>query len=204
MSPLCRAVQTGLLSLQDHPRLWHNGATILRWARELKMSATWMDCVGSELGSGIKHRSIEKLKGRSLEDPAVEKFRHICFDDHSVRSTWWTMAYDSNRGRDRVNHLMNFLKYSKSPVMILVGHSALFRGMFEAYTEDRSVCTGKRAHLLKSLEMKKICNGGLLATVLNFKSVSQYQVVQDAYLMMGSELCEKKNKNKEKEREDGA
>lgn len=193
-------VQTGLLSLQDHPRLWHHGAHLLRWAREIKMSATWVDCVGAELGSGIKRRSLEKLRGR-LEEPAIEKFRHICFDDHSVRSTWWTIAFDSKKGSERVNHMMNFLRYSKSRVIVLVGHSAMFRGMFSLYNEDISVCTARRGHLLENLETKKVSNGGLLATVMHFKPVAQYEVIEDAYLMLGSELCVKKKKKEKKNSE---
>jgi len=199
MSPLCRAVQTGLLCLQDHPRLWSHGAHLLRWAREIKMSTTWLDCVGAELGSGIKRRSLEKLRGR-LEAPAIEKLRHICFDDHSVRSTWWTLAFDSNKGAQRVDHIMNFLKYSKSRVITLVGHSALFRKIFASYSDDISVCTARRGHLLESLETKKICNGGLLATVMHFKPVAQYQVIEDAYLMLGSDLCSKKGSSKKKKK----
>ena len=165
------------------------------------MSATWVDCVGAELGSGIKRRSLEKFQGK-LEDPAIEKFRHIMFDDHSVRSTWWTLAFDSNKGEQRVNHIMNFLRYSKSRVTILVGHSALFRAMFAHYNEDIAVCTGRRGHLLENLETKKVSNGGLLATVMNFKPVSSYEVVEDAYLMLGSELSIKKKNVKKKTDDD--
>lgn len=192
-SPLARAVQTGLLALQDHPRLWSHGATLCPWAREIKMSATWRDCIGAGTGPAIKKRATQMLRGK-ISEPGVERLKHIPLHDQSVRSQWWVVGSDEHKGRDRTDYLMNRIRYCEDRVMIVVAHSALFRETFKHYVSEAAMNgpTNRRRDLLKSLQTRKLKNGALLATVMHFKRGKPRQVIDDAFLLADSGLCPEK------------
>jgi len=142
-SPLTRALQTCLLSLQGHPTFSEKGIKLCRDLREVK-SLGGFDAKGKYYGTKIMHRTEQKLKKKVKEMTAgadaadikqhIHMIENICrkttIDYNDANSQWWVLKETKADVERRVEDFVSFLRYSPESTFICVGHSMFLKALF--------------------------------------------------------------------------
>jgi broad specificity phosphatase PhoE len=129
VSPLCRAFQTAVVSLDGHPTVKQQGVTLLRTIREIKKSSAGNDCRANKCGHDVSKRVQSELgKIVGLEE-AEAMMPEVDLND--TRSKWWTEKRKDGES-DRHTRVMDFLSYVEflsQHSAIVVGHSNFFHDL---------------------------------------------------------------------------
>lgn len=207
-SPLTRATQTALFALQGHPMFNSNSNTKLRLMstiREIR-NVGGLDTIGDAEGEQIMRRVEEEMlaeltKGQvttieEADSKLVEsKDDALCaiitdikrvinqtpVDIGDAYDKWWTSSFDSKANvEERVQDMLNFVRYSDAVTPIFVGHSLFFKFLYS------NRIASKFPHKLYAAVMKKhrLNNGALMYIEVDFEPSSP--VVVDACLLAGS------------------
>ena len=121
-SPLTRAIETALLTCQDHPKLTSDGLTLLRNLREVKNFGS-VDTVGIYQGDDIaNHVKATLMKDMKSVEEAEKALVKIIPND--AIGPWWTDLEATERKEDvknrsecRFNHGIVFIS-KKAPFRI--------------------------------------------------------------------------------------
>jgi len=141
-SPLTRAVQTAMLSLEGHPRLCSGPIRLLGSIREVK-GYFGLDNIGTAVGGGIETRALQELHAlqqtRDLEATTDFDEPSCSVDSLDVHSPWWTRSWDSSGSLDdRMYEFMEEVRDHPAQSMIVVGHSLWFREFVKRFQGHRT------------------------------------------------------------------
>jgi broad specificity phosphatase PhoE len=137
-SPLTRAIETALLTCEDHPALKTNGLTLLRNLREKKNIGSF-DTVGQVSGNDIAPH-VSKCLNDEFPDEKTKKLM-VPIDFNDAVDEWWTRLEIAEKGFDiraRWEQLFNYIRYATPDdnILILVGHSHFFRALCQQYMSE--------------------------------------------------------------------
>jgi broad specificity phosphatase PhoE len=172
VSPLTRAIQTALFTLEMHPALYGSGLHvgpglhIMSTLREFK-GVGGLDTVGRETGSGIKKRVVEELAD-IVGGHEAERVSAIEFDVLDAELHWWTDInhFEGKKEmNDRMCEFLDFAQFCEAKMPIFVGHSNFFRFFYSNYLSD--IIQHNRPRLCADLRRNRLSNAcGLAVTVL--------------------------------------
>jgi len=183
MSPLTRAVQTGLLGLEPVLKKIHR-CRMMTSARE-RRNLGGLDTEGSEVGEAIMNRAISEAqplldpKGHEILDKSLNG---LLVDISEVEVRWWDGFQESKNSVDtRMQDFMSQLQNCEADNIIVVGHSHYFRELFKQRLHPALSSTP----LGKDLAKLKLMNAGVAAVTMDF---SQSQEITSVELLFGTEL----------------
>jgi len=132
-SPLCRATQTAILTLLDHPCLMKDGLCYARNLREIK-TAGGADTMANKTGMVQYRKAIDNIIKHEPE--LKDKIETIVINTNDAEQKWWTASMDSTKGfHRRLEDFLYFLRFQKEEKVICVGHSLWFKGFAKRYVE---------------------------------------------------------------------
>lgn len=138
VSPLTRAVQTAVISLQEvfsQPAALKE-VILMASARE-KQNFLGLDTKSQSTGKDIIQRSLSELKTayKDRHGEIVKTFKELRFDAEEVSDQWWHGAHKESAVQleIRLNEFMSHLLYTPHHVIVVVGHSHFFREIFRRY-----------------------------------------------------------------------
>uniref|UniRef100_A0A7S0CWA6 C2 domain-containing protein n=1 Tax=Amorphochlora amoebiformis TaxID=1561963 RepID=A0A7S0CWA6_9EUKA len=194
-SPLTRALQTCLLSLEGHPTVKEKGVTLCRHLREIK-SLGGFDAKGKCYGPAIMERVEEKLKkkvkeglsaeGVRLEEikEQVEKMSAVCktkVDYNDANSQWWVFKDTPSSVKERLEDFLSYIRYLDGDTFICVGHSMFLKALFtHCLSQD---WTAKNPETAENLKKEKLTNAGCVAAELVFRSRSKGSEREDCEIV---------------------
>lgn len=202
-SPLCRATQTAILSLLDHPCLESKGLCYARNLREIK-TAGGADTMANKTGM----EQFEKATSHILEHrPALkEKVDAIQINLNDAQQKWWTASVETQYHR-RLEDFLYFIRFTKEDNVICVGHSLWFKGLFKRYAdsldddhsnaldmlEENNPIENEEENMeedvIQLLSKKKVQNAGCVRVDFDFSDEFQRGVkIADARLLFGTRL----------------
>lgn len=186
-SPFTRAIQTALVSLQDHPSLTHQGIILYQMIREIKRIGG-LDSVGIEVGEGILKRVYSEFLPFFGHDQAT-KFTSLIYDLNDTYSSWWTpmSSYENHREQqERVREFLTFSRYTDAKIPIFVGHSLFFKA-FYSHRISKRLDKNKKSFSEK-LRKFRLSNASLLAVTVIYKEQrdgTADAIIVDADLIFG-------------------
>eukprot|EP01062_Namystynia_karyoxenos_P077190 TRINITY_DN7721_c0_g1_i2.p1 TRINITY_DN7721_c0_g1~~TRINITY_DN7721_c0_g1_i2.p1 ORF type:complete len:1072 (+),score=319.57 TRINITY_DN7721_c0_g1_i2:220-3216(+) len=174
-SPLTRAIQTALLSMQ--PVLRHRGRLVLCRNLRERRNFGGRDSSGSACGADIMERvrqhTAKLCDGDSRE---LESYMAVAFDTTEVVTKWWDdRKEDDDAFHARLEEFMTQLRYLPEERVIAVGHSHFFRSLFRAKLDSSAQCVNTNA---ADLCKKKLNNCGVAAVTLDFRRASPIAAVE--------------------------
>mmetsp|Transcript_35705 Transcript_35705/g.60178 ORF Transcript_35705/g.60178 Transcript_35705/m.60178 type:complete len:442 (+) Transcript_35705:190-1515(+) len=192
-SPLTRAVETALVSLEAHPSL-AEGITLLRNLREAK-NLGGQDTVGKHIGSKIEPHVYsellsagEKLPDQRIISLAQQKAVRMVHNDCGGVGRWWNVATEVESEEDvneRLNDVALYLGCQAERSAILVGHSLYFRDLVRQWLRDDSGLKITNPALAEQLYNEKLANAACLGLKIDFSKIDR-PCILDAKLMFGS------------------
>ena len=203
-SPLTRAIETALLTCQDHRALdpVRGGQKLLlfRNLREKKNGKMSLDTVGKAMGTEIVQRvRKELLLAGGISPEMVDLALSPEININDCDSMWWTSATHGDSKyqiKMRFNELWGTLKYIKETSVILVGHSLFFREMMTRFLGG--TFRAENPEFAKNLCEKKLDNAACLYVKVHFKK-GRHDIPEtmpeiiDARLLFGSRFKEKRD-----------
>eukprot|EP00916_Digyalum_oweni_P026284 GHVL01043200.1.p1 GENE.GHVL01043200.1~~GHVL01043200.1.p1 ORF type:complete len:445 (-),score=86.48 GHVL01043200.1:26-1360(-) len=180
-SPLARALQTALLTLEHHPRMRSDGLSLLSDAREIKNPGSF-DTVATTKGNETGGRAKEFTKVM-YESQKRMYSADIKINANDTEDRWWNSQYEYESKamvRRRIEDFTEQLKYCKASRIIVVGHSLFFKAFFDFYLKKSLRKKGTVADLLTK---KKIQNCGVVGFDMNFEDIPEIVRVK---LLFGS------------------
>lgn len=193
-SPLTRAIQTALLTCEDHPLLRDPsspGLTLLRTLREVKCIGCF-DTVGRFTGDDIPQH-IHSLLCADLGEERADKIMAAPIDVRDAVGPWWTPLEDTDSPeavQKRFNDLWTRLRFgTKADTIILVGHSTFFRDLLRQYMSNQF--RESQPEWCYTLEECKLANGACLRLTVEWTCITSPAdppLIHDVKLVFGSKL----------------
>jgi broad specificity phosphatase PhoE len=176
VSPLTRAIQTALFTLEMHPAMYGDGKglNIMSTIREFK-GVGGIDTVGRVIGKEIKTRTFDEIIDIFDEHEAIRTASHIDFNYGDAELHWWT---DINHfeGKKEMNERMcefiDFAQFTYEVNPIFVGHSNFFRYFYSNYLSD--IISHNRPTLCADLRKNRLSNACGLAVTVLFEEEEDY------------------------------
>ena len=193
-SPLTRATQTALITLQHHPHLANHGIVLRSNLREVK---NWfgLDTTGTSRGERIAHH-VEKST-KDVVGPLRRAWsERVCspkVDHGDATDIWWNDIKEFQTDvRNRMDEVLTMLKFDlcgyggASPAnAVLVGHSLFFRNLVGKNLSKEF--EDSRPEFAKLLKKEKLPNCGVIALKMDFhKPVDQ--CIVDAQLLFDTRM----------------
>lgn len=130
-SPLTRAVQTCLLTMQGHPALAEDRPPVhlLRSCREIK-GIGGLDTVGVAVGDQIIKRAQDKLAKTIGKAQAAQVCESVRVAPYTCETKWWTRGKDTQQSMsERYDRFWATVQHHPAQVQVVVGHSLFIREM---------------------------------------------------------------------------
>lgn len=203
-SPLTRALQTALLTMQRHPRALRDGIELRHEVREVK-NLTGLDTVSHSQGSQIPKRAksqLPKLLDTHFGSPwgvqeVLHRVQSIRVDPCNTEHEWWTGVRDSAAEvRGRTDEFLSQMKLSPYRSNVIVGHSLFFREVCGTYLAEQ--WCDQHPDLAAKLRGHKMPNCGVVALRVDFARPMEC-CVTEAHLLFGTELIKAKDSDKKDE-----
>lgn len=186
-SPLTRAIETALLSMEGHPALLSHGLILFSVIREIKRIGG-LDTVGIAIGDAIEKRvrsEVAMVLGAKRADELVS----IPFDINDTNNPWWTdmASYDSEKEQqERVQEFLTFSRFCESKIPVFVGHSLFFKAFYSRRISDELL--KNRKHLSEHLKKFRLSNASMMAVTVAYldkENGMSDAVIIDADLIFG-------------------
>lgn len=170
-SPLTRALQTAILTMNGHPATKTYGITLMSTIREVKRIGG-LDTVGVACGEAIESRLRSEL---AMILGAEEADRLVTFpiDFNDANLPWWTPLADhesEQQQQDRVREFLTFLRHCDAQIPVFVGHSLFFRAFYSKRVSSHLL--KNRRKLSENLKKFLLSNATMLAVTVNFTDYS--------------------------------
>lgn len=170
-SPLTRALETALVSLEGHHVLGKTGLQLYSIIREVK-NIGGLDTVGIEVGEGIGRRAKAELSAVLTPQRAADLL-DLELHVNDADQVWWTpmASYDSEKDQqDRIQEFITFMRYCDGKIPIVVGHSLFFKAFYSKRI-SRSL-SANRKYLSHNLQKFRLSNASMLAVTVVFGDVA--------------------------------
>lgn len=192
VSPLTRAVQTGLIALESV--LTKPGGVreivFMANARE-KQNFGGLDTKSSKIGTEVVTGVLDELRTlyEGQEEGIVELFQQLLFDTEEIQDRWWCETSSENSAQllVRLKEFMSQLLYLPVKSAIVVGHSYHIRAVLKAFMSPEF--RKKQPQLARQLETQKVQNCGVVRIDLD-PSRGLEGPITNAELVLGTELLE--------------
>ncbi len=189
-SPLTRAVETALFSLENHPCLLNppengGGLHLMSAIREIK-GIGGLDTVGKEHGIGLQRRVYDEIMG-TVGEVEADKVMQVPLHLHDADVHWWTDInhFEGNLGvEDRTSDFIRSAFYCESATPIFVGHSNFFRYFCSKHLSD--AIKVNRPILSSNLEKFRLSNATMLAVTILFEPPREESQVDNTPLSVGA------------------
>ena len=183
-SPLTRALQTALVSLNGHEGLQSNGIEVLSLVREVK-TAVGLDTVGVVHGDDALVRAKEKMLECVDDAGKVDSYCGVKITPLDTHTDWWTRLGDKDTKvdiGDRLRDLLTIILFSPRSHTILTGHSLFFRELCKRHLSAEF----KRTHaaFAKELAKKKMNNGACMRVDLVYRNGAP--LIENAKFLFGT------------------
>lgn len=181
-SPLTRALQTAVLSMDGHPATKAGGITLYSVIREVKRMGG-LDTVGVAIGENIELRlrtELASMIGREKTDAAIS----FPIDFNDTLQPWWTPLADHETEAEqqaRVREFLTFLRYCDAQIPVFVGHSLFFKAFYSKRVSSRLL--KNRQQLSENLKKFKLSNASMLAVTVNFTDFSMGGGLSEAIMI---------------------
>lgn len=192
VSPLTRAVQTSLLTLDGHPTLARQGVKLLPSMREAK-NIGGLDTIGKKFGEDIEARVRSQFhKVLPSEEHASLPLGHPIDWSRCVQP-WWTPKGIKEGSKVIGRRLYDFATVmqlvSPADSIICVGHSLFFKQFVTNFMSD--ALRAAKPELAAKMVAQKLSNACCLAVDVVYSSDPEKPVqVLDAELMFDSTFLE--------------
>jgi len=198
VSPLTRAVQTAVISLQEVFRQPKNRkeVVLMASARE-KQNFGGLDTKSTSTGKDIVQRSLKELRSIYKEDEralnVLAIYKQLRFDAQEVSSQWWHGDAKESAGQleIRLNEFMSQLLYTPHQVLVVVGHSHFFREIFRRYLSMEFRC--QNPEFVSALQRGKLMNCGVAMLQLD-PDCNQTGPITSVKLVFNTELLPPKSR----------
>jgi broad specificity phosphatase PhoE len=170
-SPLTRALETAVLTMNGHPVTKTHGITLYSIIREVKRIGG-LDTVGIATGEAIELRLRNELAaiiGREEADRLVS----FPIEINDANQPWWTPLADhetEQQQQDRVREFITFLRHCDAQIPVLVGHSLFYRAFYSKRVSTHLL--KNRRKLSENLKKFLLSNATMLAVTVNFTDYS--------------------------------
>eukprot|EP00629_Pelagomonadales_sp_RCC1024_P000992 CAMPEP_0119276552 /NCGR_PEP_ID=MMETSP1329-20130426/15626_1 /TAXON_ID=114041 /ORGANISM="Genus nov. species nov., Strain RCC1024" /LENGTH=290 /DNA_ID=CAMNT_0007276985 /DNA_START=201 /DNA_END=1069 /DNA_ORIENTATION=- len=165
-SPLTRALQTGLIALQDHPclRPRGGGVVLVPACRELCYPVGGFDSIKGTTGQEILKRVIRRASKVVASKSVVPITKGtVKVDVEEAEEDWWGPE-GARAVADRLQSFMDRLRGAEDDAIIVVGHSLFFRTVFDNFAAPAAK---RKVPLLAHLSKKKLKNAAVARVTLN-------------------------------------
>ena len=188
-SPLCRAIQTALLVLQDTPVLKSSKLRLMTTIRERK-NLTGLDTLGEGTDAGLLLSIPRKLKEVIESTPDVtpqdketiafatkafnDAFSNATIDRGDAVGGWWSSVRDSDKLIiDRAYDMLCTARYSGASYPVFVGHSLFFKklcgwAVADAKTFNKGLPPGDDLPTHDQMKDRRLNNGSMLYLDVHF------------------------------------
>jgi broad specificity phosphatase PhoE len=213
-SPLTRAIETAVVTMQHHPLVSRLPIRLRSEIREIK-NAGGLDTIGQFQGDAIlphlkkeladlykeatetEGHSMLELEQACLEQKqsdgegdsatrALARVNSIRVDTNNTNDEWWNcIKEDESDARERIAEFLVEMKLSPCENIIAVGHSHFIRHLCRHFLAPQ--CHEAYPQESTLLGKHTISNCGVLAVKADF-SLPVDKCITDLYLMFGSEL----------------
>jgi len=184
-SPLTRALQTALLSLEGHQGLEDEGITCLRSAREIK-GVGGLDNLGKAVGPEMRERALAELTTVAGRDYA-EMVAPTVIHPGDCDTQWWTTFKDTKAStRKRFKEFWARLCYQHEDTIIVVGHSNFFKQAVKM-TAKRMACDSVATAKQLASGKHKLQNNACLGVDIRFALGHPPEIV-NAELLFDTDL----------------
>lgn len=209
-SPLTRALQTTLLTCEDHPAITnldnHNdilkGITLLRNLREVKSGKGSFDTVGSHSGQQIGLH-VKELFNKDIGIDRTKKLMIPIFPNDTFGEWWTNVASKDSKDmvKARFRFMWSYLRYgTNADTIILVGHSTFFIELLRQHLSQEY--KNKEPVWTQTLMSNKLDNASGLRLTVEWNpmgGVMDPPIITKAKLIFDTKLkLPKQNKNKTK------
>jgi len=182
MSPLTRAVQTGLIGAAPVVQSLRK-ARLMPNARE-KRNLGGKDTSGSEVGEDIMLRVYE-CTAMSLPEADARALCTLDVDITEVQHKWWNENAENNATvTARMHDFLAQLRYSEEASILVAGHSHYFREIFHDFIHDDFAAAN--AELAKSLGKLKLMNAGVARVEMDFEKAPK--IITNVELLFETKL----------------
>jgi len=166
MSPLTRAIQTGLIGAASACARVRK-VRLVPNARE-KRNVGGLDTSGQEVGDGI----MPRVKNCTIEAGiSADETAALCsldFDFTEVQYKWWNENSESSETvQARMEDFMAQVRFGPEESIIIVGHSHYFREIFMEFINPDFATAAPG--LVEDLQKKKLVNAGVARVELDFE-----------------------------------
>lgn len=186
-SPLTRALETAVLSMEGHPALLAQGLTIYSVIREVKRIGG-LDTVGVEYGEGIENRLRSELAA-VLGVSRTDELLAVPIEYNDADQTWWTPLAGHDNDREQQERIREFLTYSRycdAQLPVFVGHSLFFKAFYSKRVSNELL--KNRRTLSENLKKFRLSNASMLAVTVRYLDVeggASEAIMIDADLIFG-------------------
>ncbi len=158
-SPLTRALQTAVISLQHHEKLAKgaHAVRVISVARE-RRSFGGRDTQGKKRGAAILER-LEMKNGKLYEafGGVPKSLSRVRVDVNDSTDEWWDVKRESDDDfESRLDALMEHICYSREENIIVVSHSYFIRGFFGRFLSE--AYRKSHPHVAKNFTTLKLKN----------------------------------------------
>jgi hypothetical protein len=187
-SPLTRALETAVLSMDGHRALLASGISLYSVIREVKRLGGF-DTVGVEYGEGILKRLRAELSQIMMDEKKIHSLLTFPIDINDADQPWWTPLTSRDSSADqqeRVREFMTFARYCDSKLPVFVGHSLFFKAFYSKRISNELL--NNRKSLSENLKCFRLSNASMLAVTVQFIEKENGQVdsmIIDADLIFG-------------------
>jgi len=192
VSPLCRAVQTGLIALGPSQAASGGEFVLMATARE-KQNLGGFDSMSNRKGTEILHGTVEGMKRLYGTQPdklreCVDTFKKVNFDVHEAEEDWWCegTSDSSEMLHHRLQEFMAQILYTPHETAVVVGHSHFFRSVFKSCLSEEFGAVNKT--LAKDIVTKKLCNCGVVKMQLDPRRGVEGKPIISLELVLGTTL----------------
>jgi broad specificity phosphatase PhoE len=181
-SPLTRALETAVLSMEGHPALTTRGITLYSMIREIKRIGG-LDTVGIEVAEGIETRLRNELT-QILGASRTDRLTAVPITINDCDLPWWTPIADHENEIEqqiRVREFVTFARYCDAQVPVFVGHSLFFKAFYsKRISKD---LFKNRHHLSENLKKFRLSNATMLAVTVSFQDYTHGEGLSEAVMI---------------------
>jgi broad specificity phosphatase PhoE len=172
-SPLTRALQTAVISMEGHRCLGQSGITLYSVIREVKRLGG-LDTVGIECGEGIAKRLRSEFYQHTPHFLEKDKLDHLLasfpLEVNDADQPWWTAMTSTERTveqQERVREFLTFARYCDAKLPVFVGHSLFFKAFYSRRLSHELIAN--RQSLSENLKKFRLSNASMLAVTVRFQ-----------------------------------
>jgi broad specificity phosphatase PhoE len=181
-SPLTRALETAVLTMNGHPVTKTYGITLYSIIREVKRIGG-LDTVGIATGEAIETRLRNELAAIVGSEEA-DRLVSYPIDVNDANQPWWTPLADhesEQQQQDRVREFITFLRHCEAQIPVFVGHSLFFRAFYSKRVSAHLL--KNRRKLSENLKKFSLSNATMLAVTVNFTDYSMGGGLSEAIMV---------------------